>query len=210
MQITESIEVRWFLAPDPARDAALHAWFDDATVEGQRVDTYLHTGSAGVGFKLRRAAGHTARVETKYLTHALGAIEITPTITGYLERWQKLSLELDDPNLQDEGSWIALKKDRRLRKFAFDGGHAFEIGPTERLRAGAGLELTTLHFEHADRTLTATTLGIEAFGVSADLRSIFEHTARRAFADAPALTLRPADSLSYPAWLELLTVRSGN
>ena len=200
MTILESMEVRWFLPPDPARDALLTTWFDSATAEGAREDSYLRTGRPDLGIKLRHATATAAKLETKYLVGTHGSIEIAPTMSGRLERWQKLSMKVDDPRGSSE-SWLVMQKDRRMRKFAFDGGHAFEVGPTEQVQAGAGLELTILRFSEDGQETVITTLGLEAFGPSSDLLTIFEHTCRRAFADAPAVTLQDIDSLSYPAWL---------
>lgn len=201
MTILESMEVRWFLPPDPARDALLTQWFDSATVEGEREDTYLRTGRPDLGIKVRRASPAAAKLETKYLIGTHGSVAIAPSMSGRLERWQKLSMKVDEPSVPGEHGWVVMRKDRRMRKFAFDGGHAFEVGPTEQVAAGAGLELTILRFVEDGQETVTSTLGIEAFGPSNDLLTIFEHACRRAFADAPAVTLHEVDSLSYPAWL---------
>lgn len=198
MDIVESAEVRWFLEgqPDAGR---VRRWFGDSSSEGERVDWYLSSGRSDLGFKARLVKGAPAKVETKYLLGAIGAVELAPGIVGNVERWQKLSLELDDPELRRRGRWIEVRKDRILLKFAWeDGKLSPAISRETRIPAGAGFELTTVW---GDPKVSGYSIGVEAFGPSAQLLRIVQATCSTVFGQAPDLTLPEALSLSYPAWL---------
>jgi hypothetical protein len=205
MEIVDSLEVRWFLANDhPARQAA-SSWFDAIASEGARTDHYLLTGRDDLGFKARLVEKQPAKVETKYLLGSLGAVQLATSVVGKLERWRKLSLALDDPKLDSQGTWLALNKDRQLRKFAFDDGRGTEVPVSSRPDAGCGVELTRLLWKRGDFDTTEWSLGLEAFGPPDRLLEVMLATCRVAFAQLPTLALAAAHSDSYPGWLRALT-----
>ena len=208
MDILDSLEARWFLADDHSTAQAACAWFEGVSSEGTRVDHYLFTGRDDLGFKARRAENQPVKVETKYLLGSLGAVQLATGVVGKLERWRKLSLALDDSRLQNQGAWLALDKDRRLRKFAFDEGQAAEVPMSARLDAGCGVELTRLRWRNGDSDAMKWTLGLEAFGPPDRLLEVMLATCRAAFAQAPTLALAAAQSESYPSWLRSLRVTS--
>ncbi len=107
MDIFTSFEVRWFL-DDEAAEAA-RTLFRDVPVQGAREDRYLVTGRDDLGFKARGEKGMPARVETKYLLASLGPTPLHDSAVGEIERWRKLSIEVDDPALEKDGQWIHVK-----------------------------------------------------------------------------------------------------
>jgi hypothetical protein len=218
MEIFESMEARWFF-DDEASAAAARAWFAGVEPEGWRVDRYLITDRADLGFKARLTKGRPAKVETKYLVGSLGAVALAERgrVVGSLERWRKLSLDLDDPSLQKQGTWLALEKDRRLRKYAWEASAVRRVesgDPSLRLEgaaspdAGCGVELTELRFDLGGARRVAWTFGLEAFGPPGSLLDVFMSAAREIFASASGVTLPARLSESYPRWLER-TARSG-
>jgi hypothetical protein len=200
MDILESLEVRWFLDERDPAYAPIDAWFAAAEAEGERTDDYLYTGRRDLGFKSRKAKGAAVKVETKYLLGSLGAVELAPKVSGCLERWKKLSLSLDDAKLQQQGEWLSLKKERRLRKYAFENGQAREVKISERPAAGCGVELTILSFERGGRAQKTATLGLEAFGPEVELLPAFFSVSRGVFGEL-GVELPAVRSDSYPGWM---------
>src|SRR5262245_42172451 len=105
LDILESLEVRWFLPASTPALAALDKWFASTPDQGERVDHYLATGRRDLNFKARIAKAQPAKVETKFLVGSLGVIELAPNVSGELQRWTKLSLSLNDPDLRRKGTW---------------------------------------------------------------------------------------------------------
>ena len=104
MEVLDSIEVRWVIDDvDGQRARLVKAWCAGVPAEGVREDRYLMTGRDDLGFKARVESGKPAKVETKYLIGSLGATRLHERVVGVVERWRKLSLELDDPTLEQHG-----------------------------------------------------------------------------------------------------------
>lgn len=200
MDILESFEVRWFLPECAPELGGLEAMFPDEEPE-ERVDDYLRTGRDDVGFKVRDADRPTVKVETKFLVGSLGALPLAPDVTGAIERWQKLSVALSDPNIKRQGEWVRLTKSRRLRKFEYADGALRPVPANGRVGAGCGFELTRLG---GDRR--GWTVGLEAFGPPATALVILQETCRAVFTDKAAARLDAEASRSYPGWL--LSARS--
>jgi len=203
LDILDSLEVRWFLAEDHPTAVAARDWFASIASEGRRVDHYLLTERDDLGFKARVVENQPAKVETKYLLGSLGGVHLARGVVGDLERWRKLSLALEDAGLQRHGSWLAIEKDRRLRKFAFDNGSVSEVPVSSRPDAGCGIELTQLRFRPGDGAAAAVacTLGLEAFGPEATLLDGLQATCRIVFGAGSKLVLDGECSMSYPQWL---------
>jgi len=197
MDILESVEVRWFLQ-DESATAELLKWFEKIEPERLRRDRYLLTGRGEIGFKARIPEREPAKVETKYLLGSLGPVELAPRVVGIVERWQKLSLVLEDSELEKQGQWVAVDKVRLLRKFAWAKDGLNEVSPTDHPDAGAGFELTKLGGEPR---LKGYTLGVEAFGPSTQLLTILQSVCRTVFSERPDLHFDQEASMSYPAWL---------
>ena len=204
MEILESLEVRWFLQSHSSVEAALAKWFGSTRDEGDRVDQYLATGRSDLSFKARLATGKPAKVETKYLVGSLGSVDLAPGMSGDLERWTKLSLALTDPELQQQGVWLALTKKRQLRKFAValsPAAAATEVSADAFPAIGCGVELTRLDYSIEGKAAVEWTFGLEAFGPKAQLLEVLQATVRAITAQAGLPELPAARSASYATWL---------
>lgn len=201
MNILESLEVRWFLHADHQTPEDWRKWYETATAEGKRVDHYLSTQREDLGFKARLIEGQPAKVETKILLGSLGAVQIAIGAMGTIERWKKLSLALDDAQLQRDGNWLAVEKDRRLRKYAFVAGCVAEVDAGTKPETGCSVELTQLRFHRGGGDCVEWTLGFEAFGPEPLLLDVLLATCRAVFnAQTSPIELRGDWSRSYPAW----------
>lgn len=202
MEILTSMEVRWFFDHSKGTSArAARAWFDGTPDEGERVDRYLVTDRNDIGFKARAEAGEPEKVETKYLVGSLGPTRIFDGVVGEIERWRKLSLELVDPKLEQNGTWIRVAKRRRLRKYRDDeNGDIVQVPDpkSERPAAGCGVELTELVI---DGEALALTFGLEAFGPEQALLDILLRTSKAVFASTGGLRLDARQSESYAQWV---------
>lgn len=202
MDLLDSLEIRWFLASDHPSLTVAQKWFASAALDGNRTDDYLLTGRNDLGFKARVVENQPTKLETKYLVGSLGVTQVAPGTVGRLERWRKLSLPLSDPRLKKDGDWRTVKKNRRVRKFAFDGGGALEVPVESHPVAGCGIELTELRVDGNDNVSAPTwTIGLEAFGPELNLLEIFWATCRATLGDALKLELGGELSMSYPQWL---------
>jgi hypothetical protein len=212
MEILESLEMRWFLSDKDPCLAVPQGWFESITPEGKRIDDYLLTGRDDIGFKARGVEKQPTRIELKYLVGTLGILQVAPGVVGKLEHWSKLSMASDDHQLKEAGTWCAIEKGRRLRKFAFQHGEASEVPVESRPVAGCGVELTQLLVKHSHATARIEwTLGFEAFGPERMLLEIFQATCRAARESRLVLELGSEKSMGYPQWLAsvLPTIISG-
>jgi hypothetical protein len=150
-------------------------------------------------------ANDPARVETKYLVGSLGMVTIGPGLTGELQRWTKLSLEVEDKSLQRDGAWLAVNKTRLLRKFAVDMSGApltaREVPVKDRPSTGCGVELTRLDYSLAGASVSTWTFGFEAFGPKTRLLDGLQAVCVAINSQCPLPELRAEWSASYPAWL---------
>jgi hypothetical protein len=208
LDILDSLEVRWFFADAHPAAVAARDWFKTTVPEDRRVDHYLLTGRDDLGFKARMAEKQPTKAETKYLLGSLGAMQLAAGVAGRIERWRKLSLSLDDPELRRHGSWISVEKSRQLRKFAFDNGQVTEVPGSSRPDAGCGVELTQLHYHRDGNPLVEWTFGLEAFGPELGLLDVLQATSRVTFAAGAGFELGADCSDSYPGWLRSRLARS--
>lgn len=201
MNISESIEVRWFLPADDARAQRLTSWFSRASSEAPRVDRYLRVQRADLGVKQRGGSAATS-LETKFRVCAFGPVHLSATILGELERWTKLCHGSTDADDGGRG-WTTLRKERRVRVFGLVGGRAVEVTDGRHPGAGCAVELTRVDLvdRNGKATPAAWTLGLEAFGPAETLLEALYGVGRAAFAEQPDLRLEVADSKGYPAWL---------
>jgi hypothetical protein len=204
MEILESLEARWFMAREGSAVAAIQKWFASAQDEGERADHYLTTDRNDLSFKARLAAGKPTKVETKYLVGSLGVLDLAPQMTGELQRWTKLSLVLNDPELKQHGAWLEVKKTRQLRKFAISMTPvlvAKEVAADAFVPIGCGVELTRLEYQIADTSRAEWTFGLEAFGPKTQLLDVLRATVGSITAQAGLPALRAAWTSSYASWL---------
>jgi hypothetical protein len=202
MEILESLEVRWFLPPGASVSPALETWFASTKDEGERIDHYLLTGRNDMNFKARLEEGKPAKIETKYLVGSLGAVNLGAKISGELQRWTKLSLVLNDPNLKQHGAWRAVTKRRQLRKYAFTMTAVpvvKEVPVSVYPPIGCGVELTRLNYEINGTMHLEQTFGFETFGPKSQLLDVMQATLREI---CPGLPELPSEwTASYATWL---------
>jgi hypothetical protein len=171
------------------------------------VDHYLTTDRNDLSFKARLAAGKPTKVETKYLVGSLGVVDLAPQMTGELQRWTKLSLVLDDPELKQHGAWVEVKKTRQLRKFAISMTPvlvAKEVAADAFVPIGCGIELTRLKYQIADTSRAEWTFGLEAFGPKTQLLDVLRATVDSITVQGGLPALRAAWTSSYASWLRAL------
>ncbi len=204
MEILDSLEVRWFFGSTAPVVARARSWFAHVSAEPRRRDEYLLTDRADVGFKARVIEAEPIKLETKYRLETTEAVQLAPNVTGHVERWRKLSVALDDPELKKAGTWRGLDKVRWLRRFTFEGGVVREAPPKARLALGCGLELTELRWQAASGAEggVAWTLALEAFGHGAPLLEVLRGTLRAATETGLELALESRESMGYPEWLQ--------
>ena len=132
-------------------------------------------------------------------------VAIGPGITGELQRWTKLSLEVEDKSLHRDGAWLAVNKTRFLRKFAVDMSGApptaREVPVKDRPSTGCGVELTRLDYSLTGASVSRYTFGFEAFGPKMRLLDVLQTVCVAINSQSPLPELRAEWSASYPAWL---------
>ena len=197
-------EVRWFFE-GPVPDE-IERWFcrgDLLSQAAPREDHYLlFPASLGLNVKLREG-----RLEIKSLVKALGARTLATDITGHVQMWEKRSggdaalreferLRTSAPHL-----WIAVKKERLLRKFSLDGGSIKEAAAGKVfLSEGCTVELTRIAVDGKAHWSFA----FEAYGDPSRVEESLMRVASHVLSDKRRLqgAFSPANSHSYPEWLE--------
>jgi hypothetical protein len=204
MEILHSLEVRWFFGDAHPRVIEAPAQFGAEMPEKGRVDQYLFTERVDIGFKARNTPNQPTKVETKYRTESLGVLRLAPNANGNVERWTKLSLASNDPEVTREGKWLALEKNRRLRTFSFERRAVAEVAARSQVKCGCLVELTGLRIDRGETSVTEWTLGLEAFGPASSLLPALQATCDVIFAESWCDELRAEWSMGYPAWLAQL------
>jgi hypothetical protein len=198
MFLLESMEVRWFFAPDHAVVGAVGALFSGAKHEGPRLDRYVVTGRDDLGIKVRAEKGEPVKLETKYRIGSLGAVALAPKVTGVIDRWKKLSAELGEAGPGSSVATVDLEKERRLRRYASDASGVREVGPKDKPAAGCNVEWTELRVGGAQ---AAWTLAFESFGPGPGLLRTLQRVVTSVLVDAPELAVAEANARSYPAFV---------
>jgi hypothetical protein len=211
-----SAEMRWFFEGDVPE--TVRAWFGTegrGGDEAERIDEYLTLpGCESTGVKLREG-----RLEIKARTSAPVTVALPGDGLGRREGWVKWSLSLSELESLRESlaaadeDWVFVRKRRRLRKLAIDGGRVTEVdAKTTGLGDGCQIEIASLMALRGTQGVPAVerdwsrsvpwwSLCFEAFGGPDSLSDCLLRCAGE-FLQRPApLTLRESDSLSYPGWL---------
>ena len=201
-----SVEVRWFFE-GPIPDE-MEQWFCRGVLLNKaapREDHYvLFPAPLGLNVKLREG-----RLEVKSLVKALGARSFEADVSGNVQMWEKRSggdtafkeferLRTGSPDL-----WIAVTKERTLRKFSPDGDSIKEVAAGKVfLSDGCNVELTKITV----RGSASWSLAFEAYGDPARVEESLMRVAERVLSDKhrPRNPLSIANSHSYLEWLETL------
>lgn len=208
-----SAEVRWFFG-GPVPDE-LEEWFcrtSAACTASAREDLYLRfPASLGLNVKLREG-----RLEIKSLVMTLGARTFTPDVAGTVQMWKKWSgadaavgeferLRASAPDL-----WIAVRKERTLRKFSGGGASIVEVDAGRFLPPeGCNVELTGITVDGTAHW----SLAFEAYGDPARVEETLTRVAARVLTDqrrprpfktgaSSADAFSADNSRSYPEWLD--------
>ena len=211
-----SAEVRWFFE-GPVPDA-IEQWFgrsDSACTASPREDHYvMFPASLGLNVKLREG-----RLEVKSLVKVLGARTFSADVAGNVQVWEKWSggdaavKEFERLRTSTPDLWIAVTKQRTLRKFSPDDGSIREVQAGEVfLQEGCNVELTRITAVGS----SYWSLAFEAYGdpsrVEASLLAVAEHVFSDSHRPRPskksAFSADPfsaANSHSYPEWLARLS-----
>jgi hypothetical protein len=191
-----SLEVRWIL---PGRlDTAVAAWFETSVplIESREDDYLLHPDLGALSVKVRGGQA----LEVKAFLGSPGILDLPGRARGRMEYWQKWSFPFRSlsPDAGEADGWGRVGKQRRIIRFSLTGGRIAYTGePADEARCA--VELTELRMHHRDWW----SIGLEATGPVALLRTGLETTAALVFTQAPpsGVKLRMADSMSYAEWL---------
>jgi hypothetical protein len=198
-----TVEVRWFY--EGMVSPAVMAWFQQ--VEGKleeqpcRVDYYLRlTDRGSLGIKLREG-----KVEIKQRYHQHGVVGFHERVSGLVEHWRKWSFELVEASgdltsiAVPASSWIAVKKERKLRKYGLTGDKRIvAVSTGECHDQGCDLELTKVSLEGREWW----SLGLEAFGHESALQENLLLVARQVFVADESPAFDAKNSYGYPQWLQ--------
>lgn len=196
LQAMQSAELRWFftgLTPVSVVD-----WFFNGHSpphETQYIaDEYILMHGENTGVKVRRS-----KLEIKSLTDTPYKTFIGGHITGLLQTWQKLILDLPGSDQSYGTKTIKVNKTRFVRTISFDG-EPHEAPPGLRFTNQCNIELTQL-FLLSEKWWT---IGLESTGNSPAkiLESNLLKAAEMFFHDEPPCELTTQNSFSYPTLLQ--------
>jgi hypothetical protein len=202
-----SMEVRWFYQDTVPAEVA--EWFHSGTGQAEeqspRVDYYLDLQEMdGLGIKLREG-----RLEVKRRQRRHGIQRFCEQATGAVEHWRKWSFELSmgEGELSDSlwpvSSWVAVQKERHLRKYRVGDDDCLVPVPAEAYpERGCSVELSTLCVEGQDWW----SLCFEAFGYESSLRQTLLLVVEEVLAcERMPFSLDAKASYGYPRWLASLS-----
>ncbi len=205
-------EVRWFFA-GPIPDE-IEQWFCRSSLALKaafREDHYLLFPAAlGLGLKLREG-----RLEIKHLVESLGVRTFTADVAGTVQVWKKDAYgepavkEFERLRTSAPHLWIAVRKERTLRRFSLEGTTIVEV-PADKvfLRDGCNAELTKITVDG----LASWSFNFEAYGNPSRVEDYLQRVAVHVLKDdrRPRLFKTSASSAdafsaqhscSYPEWL---------
>ncbi len=224
MQPLLTMEVRWFYKEGllkPAFDLQRFRQGERSQDQGKgkiRTDFYLYLPSVeSLGMKLRgeedQSAGGPSRkeitLEVKSRQREDGIIAFLNGQTGRLEYWSKsgFSTELTNSQIFDllqteNKAWIAVTKERYLRKYeVVDGKEVHAIPPEKNCLDGCRVELTKLTVHQQ----IWWTLGFETFGENEEaLVNNLKLSANVFFTQTGWEGFEEKDSSAYPKWLNIV------
>ena len=153
-----SLEVRWIF---PGQlEAAVAGWFGRFPARTEsREDTYLLDPLLpGLSVKVRGGGA----LEVKAYRGSPGILEVAGRASGRLESWQKWSFPVSPlrPASGEAAGWRAVRKRRRISRFAPGSGQVVTRAPGAGPEPGCEVELTEVHTSGQDWW----TLGFEATG----------------------------------------------
>jgi len=192
-----SLEVRWIF---PGQlETAVARWLERFPAESQsREDTYLVDPQLrGLSVKVRGGVA----LDVKVYCGSPGILNLAGRARGRMESWQKWSFPVS-PLGQDSGDlpgWRPVRKRRRISRLSVPGRPSVTQATGLGLEPRCAVELTEIFTAGQDWW----TLGFEATGPEAALRSVLEATAALVFAQAMPGRVQPGsdECRSYIEWL---------
>jgi hypothetical protein len=134
------------------------------------------------------------------------------SIAGIEEEWVKWSFASMDlhilyGSLRESGPWLKVRKERFMRRYAFQTGVLMETsGPEETVRdAGCNIEVTAV--ETDVKPGSWVTCAFEAFGPMNTGGQVLSQTLHQFFQERgpiPGVQLAEKQSFGYPAWISSL------
>jgi hypothetical protein len=192
-----TLEVRWIRAGALTRPVV--EWFGPFSGQIEsREDVYLLTPEIpGAVYKIRGAA----QLDLKIWQRSSGVLDVPGRACGALGSWKKWSFPLpssDALHAESQG-WVAVRKVRRIRRFALPLDASLEHGGSAGDAASCAVELTavTVGNEHW------WTLCLEAQGNHLDAPMAIDAAARSVFREPlpDGSELESADAMPYLQWL---------
>jgi hypothetical protein len=197
-------EVRWFFE-GPVPDE-IERWFCRgglALAAAPREDHYVtFPASLGLNVKLREG-----RLEIKTLVKTLGPRSFTADVAGNVQVWEKqfsedtAFTEFERLRTSAPHLWVAVGKERTLRKFSLNGNSLKEVDAGQVfLSEGCNVELTKIAVAGSDHW----SLAFEAYGDPARVEGILMKAATHLMTNLRYSSGRFSanNSHSYPEWLE--------
>lgn len=205
-------EVRWFCeGPVPDKMEQWLCRSSMALKAAPREDYYLLFPAAlGLGLKLREG-----RLEIKPLVESLGVRTFTADVAGSVQVWKKEAY--GEPAIQEferlrtsaPHLWIAVRKERTLRKFSLEGATIVAV-PADRvfLRDGCNAEVTKITVDG----LAYWSFNFEAYGDPSRVADYLQRVAIHVLKEdrrprlfktsaSSADAFSAENSCSYPEWL---------
>jgi hypothetical protein len=224
MPIQYSAEIRWIIAGKAP--ASVKAWYEGDTFcnrEKIRVDYYLKfPGDEFVGIKLRKYPDGGQNLEFKLIKKSAVDLQLPTGIVGRVEEWEKWSTDAEAAtgfsNLlsRQKNVWLALRKDRWLRKYSADGDATKKVDATKkeiRPRDGCNVEYTELRLGAVDEIREDRpesgkpfwTIGFESFEDESKGQQILESVLALELGNENCPTelkqyLKAEHSVAYPDW----------
>jgi hypothetical protein len=190
-------EVRWIL---PGQlDAAVAGWFGRFPAGmDSREDAYLiHPVLRVLSVKIR--AGQL--LDVKQYQDSPGILDAAGRARGRIESWRKWSFPIGllGPHEAGPPGWTVVHKRRRMSRFQLVGGRLTADVPEQATESACTVDLT----EVRSGGETWWSLGFEATGPAALLRSTLQGTVALMFAKAPPgdVEFDMSHSQSYADWL---------
>jgi hypothetical protein len=208
MRMLPTLEVRWFIkskAPDE-----VVAWFQQGELKSEtqnpRVDYYFELEEIeSLSIKLREG-----RVEVKQRLTDHGTIQFHELVSGRVEGWHKWSFSLADNEttlnevISPSSKWIAVRKERILRKYAVINKTGVEPVPVDLpVNQGCQVELSNITVAG----IAWWSVCFEAIGKVPGVRDVLLLVIKTMLAGDGSPTLQAKDSFSYPYWLNHYAVR---
>jgi hypothetical protein len=207
----QTVEVRWFYFGEIPTDVKKEYFRNEGYIEAQpeRVDSYLSiAGDTDLGIKIREG-----RLEIKHRTSTFGTCNFGSQVSGILEGWEKWGFAITERfyshNVKDTDGWVKVRKIRWLKKFQATKDLGVKpILSNIQIDLGCEWELSKVQLIGLNGIWWST--AFEAFGGNCATREkILIEVVKNYLKPTKNWDYKNENSLSYPAWLNLL-ISSGD